>query len=382
VLFTLAAIPGVSAETRVNDTWVDPNGRFWVATDSGVFVSETPNWRQLSDEATVRFYGLDAAGRFWVGQEESAAYYPLHDAEPQWQTFGAEAGWQPDVRRGRFTPDFGYGETLVTDRLGRVWLVRNGQLYHFDPATSLWTNYLAADLGFVSAIGDDDNQSRFLTDVALDSFGNIWVSHCANQGLLFTGEGVRWYNGETWAGLGQFAEQCILDIEVDSDGRVWLAGWQTVLLFDPANLRWTNIDLPPWPNPLMVIDLTLDRHQNPWLAVIKATAGNWQGSGARYHWTEAGWQSDYAEYEAIYGVDSFSGPFGGWGSDVAFSAEGNAWVCDWGTILTFSPAHNGLFSQVTSFYPEGVCQVQIDGNGRVWLAQIGRGFNLWYYDPE
>jgi hypothetical protein len=67
---------------------------------------------------------------------------------------------------------------------------------------------------------------------------------------------------------------------------------------------------------------------------------------------------------------------------VAFTAEGNAWVCDWGTVYSFSLAHSGLFSQVTSFYPEGVCQVQVDGNGRVWLAQIGRGFDLWYYDPE
>jgi streptogramin lyase len=218
--------------------------------------------------------------------------------------------------------------------------------------------------------------------VALDSFGNLWVSHCANQGLAFTGEGARWYNGETWAGAPELAEPCILDIEVDSSGQVWLAGWRTLLHYDPADGSWTTVELPPWPNPLMVVDLTLDSHDNPWLAVIKATGGNWQGSGTRYHWTEAGWQPDYAEYEAIYGVESFSGPFGTWGSDVAFSADGDAWVCDWGTVLTFSPAHNGLFSQVTPFYPEGVCQVRVDGNGRVWLAQIGRGFNLWYYDPE
>jgi streptogramin lyase len=160
VLFEAAVIPGEPENTTVYDTWVDPDGRFWVATGSGVFISETPNWRQVDDEATFRFFGVDAAGRFWVGREDSAAYYSLDDAEPQWQAFGAEAGWQPDVRAARFAPDFGYSETLVTDRLGRVWLVRTGELYQFEPANGRWTSYKAADLGFTSAIGNDDMQSR------------------------------------------------------------------------------------------------------------------------------------------------------------------------------------------------------------------------------
>jgi hypothetical protein len=381
MLFTAAVIPGVPEDTMVYDTWVAPDGRFWVATASGVFVSETPNWQQVDDTVALRFFGVDAAGRLWLGREDSAAYYLLAEAEPQWHSFGAETGWQPGVQAVLIPPDLGYSEMLVTDRLGRVWLVRNGELYQFEPTNGRWTSYTGADLGFVSAIDDDDIRFLFLTDVALDSSGNLWVSHCANRGLLFTGEGARWYDGETWAGTPELAERCILDIEVDSSGRVWLAGVRTLLYYDPAGGSWTVVDLPPWPNPLMVVDLTLDSHDNPWLGVIKATGANW-GSGAIYRWTEVGWQSVYAEYEAIYGVESFSGPFGTWGSDVAFAADGDAWVCDWGTVYAFSPANNGLFSQVTPFYPEGVCQVQVDGYGRVWLAQIGRGFELWYYDPE
>lgn len=362
------------------DTWVDPAGRYWLATAGDLYIYETPNWLPMN-QTFVRIFGVDAESRIWGGNSFTAAYYPLNEAEPLWHEFGEEAQWEPGLV-GPISPlDFGHGETVVTDKIGRVWLIRNGDVHLFNPQYNTWA-VLQAEFSFESAIGDDDSQEQFVTDAAVDSFGNVWVSHCANQGLLFTGEGARWFDGETWSGSPELAEWCILDIEVDSIGRVWLAGWEVLLRYDPADGSWTSLDLPPWQNPLMVTDLTLDRQDNPWIGVIKGTGANWQGGSGRYHWVNGTWQSDFAEYEAIYGRELFSGPFAAISSDLAVAPNGDVWICDSGTIYRFSPSHYGLFSQVAPFDWEAVCQIEVDGYGRVWLAHIGAGLPIWYYDPE
>lgn len=132
----------------------------------------------------MRVQGIDTQGRVWVileGEEAIAAYDPAG----RWTTFGPEKGWAVPPPLDYLSP--GYGDGLVTDAAGRVWLATGrDDLRRFDPETLTWSSLTATDLG-LDPPEEEGYQSHFLTDVEMAEGQELWVGDCIGMGKTCRG---------------------------------------------------------------------------------------------------------------------------------------------------------------------------------------------------
>ena len=342
-------------EAEVNNLWIAPDGSLWAATAQGVFRNADGAWSQLMPEPARRVQGADAQGRVWVileGETAIAAYEP----SGTWTRYGPEQGWSPVPAFEYLSP--GYGDGLVTDAQGHVWLATGrDDLRRFDPASQTWTVYPAIQLGY-DPPAEEGYQGHFLADVARTADGQLWVADCMGMGESYLGQGIHRTAGAGWSAMPFTAEECIQDIEVDASGRIYAGGFDALLAYDPAADSWSRIPLPAWDRRQLVVDITLDGEGNPWLQFIRYGGGSAWGAVARYHLQAGTWVQD----------------FDGWLSDLAFGSDGTPWLCSEGSVYRL----DGGTPQVVGTIGGYDCRIAVDGGDRVWVAS---DTGLWRLDP-
>jgi hypothetical protein len=342
-------------EVEVNDLWVAPDGALWAATASGVFRHAGGAWSQLMAEPASRIQGADAQGLVWVilaGETAIAAYDPAGT----WSRYGPEQGWSPVPAAEYLSP--GYGDGLVTDEQGMVWLATGrDDLRRFNPVLQMWSVYPATQFGF-NPPAEEGYQGHFLTDVARAGDGALLVADCMGQGESYMGQGLHRVGGAGWSPEPPTAEDCVQDIEVDTAGRIYAGGFDALLTYDPAAASWSRIELPPWDRRQLVIDITLDGKGNPWVQFIRYGGASAWGSVARYHLQHGSWVQDHE----------------GWTSDLAFSSDGAPWLCSEGSVYRLDSGAPELAGTVGGYD----CRIAVDGGNRVWVAS---DTGLWKLDP-
>jgi hypothetical protein len=337
-------------EGGVQHIWVAPDGDLWLAADAGIFVRSGDRWTQIYAGLADRVLGANGVGRVWavVNDGWHAAVYT-----GTWTLYGPGQGW-----------DRSYGGPMVTDRRNWVWVATGADLRRFDPQTDTWTILSATDVGFAPLV-EPLEPGHMLTDVALDGAGNVWVGNCVQEGILISGEGVRWFDGERWSGSVDTAGECVYDIEVDGAGRVWVSGFDALIQYDPAVRAWSRFPLTSaWERPQFITSVDLDPAGNPWVTFIRfSPVGPW-GPTALYHLEGNIWVADYDPGEEASIV-------------VAFDPDGEAWMCANGVVYRLA---GGRWEEIGA---PGFCkQIAVDGAGRVWVTGgIGRASNLWLFSP-
>lgn len=335
--------------------WVAPDGRLWVAADTGVFVHDEGGWTWLLTGQAERVFGADGEGRIWVLlQVESAvaAYAPSGD----WHFYVSDQGWTHPPELGYLAR--GYGDGLVTDPQGRVWLATGrDDLRAFDPASQTWKSYKATDLGYEPP-EEPGYQGHFLADVALSGSQKVWVGDCIARGEGLTGQGIRWLEGNTWFPASATDGECVLDIEIDRASRMWVGAFDALLQYDPAVESWKRIPLPPWERRQLVTAIDLDADDNPWVEVMRYGGASPFGVVARFHLQDGAWVQDYE----------------GWFSSLAFGREGDAWLCSEGQIYHLENGQAVAAGRV----PGTECQIVVDGAGGVWVTGH---YGLWWLEP-
>lgn len=271
---------------EIGALWPAAGGAVWVLATDGLYAATSGGITRLSERVPVAVLGEDGTGRTWVlfdGGATVAAY-----AAGRWTFYGPEAGWEAAP-----AAVFGRGEAGVVDRQGRVWLaLGRAGLRRLDPAAGSWQTLRGADIGYGPPPAGEagffayDERLAF-TAVAVDNFGNVWVSACAvrvtEEGpfplLLGEGQGVRWFDGEGWAGPAESGGRCVQDIEVDGSGRVWLAGrendlWEgnVFVRYEPDPGQWVEEPVPESEadfaeNPRFAGDFWFDGGGRPWMRV-------------------------------------------------------------------------------------------------------------------
>ena len=356
--FRPASWPGEEAR----HLWIAPDGRLWLTTDTGIFIRAGDGWEQCYEGMADGVLGTDAAGRVWaiLDNEQAIAAY----GGTAWTIYGPDQGWTAPPPAEYYKP--GYGDTLVTDRLGRVWLATGGDdLRRFDPQTQIWTVMTATGVGFEPP-EDEGYQGHFLTDVALDNAGNVWVGDCIGQGELHLGQGVRWFDGERWNGSADTAHDCVYDIKVDDAGRVWIGGSGALIQYDPAIGAWSRTPSPSWERGGLVTSIALDAAGNPWVNFLRCGGASCYGN-VLYHLQAGEWIAAYAPKDLWY---SPVGP--------AFGPDGAAWLCAGGTVYRLAGG------QTDEMPINSDCrQIKVDGDGRIWVLQErpGRNPELWWLEP-
>ena len=342
-------------DVEINNLWIAPDGSLWAATAQGVFRNADGAWSQLMPEPARRVQGADTQGRVWVileGETAIAAYEP----SGTWTRYGPEQGWSP-VPAAQFLST-GYGDGLVTDAQGHVWLATGrDDLRCFDPASQTWTAFTATQIGF-DPPEEEGYQGHFVADVARTADGQLWVGDCMGMGESYLGQGIRRTPGQEWVGEPFTAEECVQDIEIDASGRIYAGGFDALLAYDPAADSWSRIPLPPWDRRQLVNDITLDRAGNPWVEIIRYGGASAWGTVARYHLEAESWIQD----------------FDGWISDLAFGSDGTPWLCSEGSVYRLDSGTPELAGTIGGFD----CRIAVDGQNRVWVAS---DTGLWRLDP-
>jgi sugar lactone lactonase YvrE len=340
---------------ELHHLWIDPDGQLWIASEAGVQVFEDNVWVVRSNEPAERIIGVDAEGKIWVimNGESDIGFY---DSSGSWEKYGKEHGWTTPDEVEYLSP--GYGDGLVTDPQGGIWLATGrDDVRRFDPDSQSWEVFQAADLGY-NPIPGEEYQGHFLTDVALSRSQKVWVGDCIGEGVDLKGQGIHWTDGESWFEAPDTSRECVQDIEIDADGKMWVGGFDNLLMYDPDGGFWTRLPLPPWDRRQLVADITLDQNGNPWIEVMKFGGAGPLGSIVRYHLQGDEWHKD----------------FEGWFSSLALGEGGVAWLCSEGTIYR---VENGKIEDAGKM--EGSeCELVVDGTSRIWVTNYK---DLWWLDP-
>jgi hypothetical protein len=340
---------------EVRDLWVAPDGSLWVAAEAGVFIHADRQWIQVLDGPVERLLGADSAGRIWA-LLDGGATVASYDETGSWRTYGPEQGWTALTPHQYLSP--GYGDGFVNDARGRIWWA-TGQddLRRFDPHSQTWSTFRATDLGFEPP-EDEDYQGHFLSDV--EQVGSqVWVGDCAGMGEVYSGQGVRWTNGEAWFDVPFTAGQCVLDIEAGDAGRIWVGGFDALIQYDSATESWSRFPLPDWERRQLVVEIDLDGEGNPWVEILRYGGASPFGEVGHFH---------------LQGGEWIKG-FEGWFSSLGFGADGAAWACSEGVLIQLQ---NGLAKEVDTV-PGSECQIAVDGTGHVWITDHDE---LWWLEPE
>ncbi len=363
----------------IDNLWAAPNGRIWALANTGIWeIDEENKATRLIDLIADEMVGADNNGNIWLLFDNGNSIAVYHPTTERWLSFGQEFGWQP-------VTETLFAKNIVADKDNNIWLAvgRDG-LRHFDTETGRWETLRAGDVGFSPApvekldYGTYDPSLAFM-GVGLDNFNNIWVAACPimiyTDGplayLLGESEGVRWFNGDMWETSSEAAEYCVLDIEVDENGSVWLAGqpndlWtgkNSFMRYDPHTGVWHFLPVPKdeqryHDRPAFVSNITLDEQDTPWLLVEIRGGGSWS-LPSLYKQNDDDWQLMADEVESS--------------SNVQFSTEA-VWHIAYDTAFM---NNKRILLPVTHIRPESFT---IDGNGRAWFLDTD-GTTVWQYTP-
>lgn len=339
----------------IRSLWIDPGGQLWIASEAGIFVRQDGDWEMLYQGPVEYLLGADTNGVVWIvldGETKIAAY----DLSQTWQVFGAEQGWTVPSEIEYLSP--GYGDGLITDPQGRVWLATGrDDVRVFDPELLTWKVLSATDLGFTPADGDG-YQGHYLADVELSRSQKVWVADCIGEGESLLGQGIHWTDGESWFETPDTSAECVQDIEIDASGKMWVGGFDALLMYDPDLGYWTRYPLPPWDRRQLVTEIALDDNGAPWVEVMQYGGAGPLGAVVRYHLVDDEWIKDYE----------------GWFSSLAFGKQGVAWLCSEGEIFRLESGQIEEIGDISGTQ----CEIIVDGNGRVWITNYS---DLWWFDP-
>ncbi len=343
-----------------------PDGDLWVIGVEEVTSYDGENWL-YHGEISGYPLGFDGLGRLWIVDEEGG-WISAYDGTT-WHTYGPEQGWLPAGWMFNVEMYASVSDGVVTDARGDTWLVtiNDVRILHDDH----WILLTPEDVGFEpSDFMLEYEYSYKLSDIAIDSSGDVWVTDCAWMGPGPAGEGARWYDGASWSGQSSpvVSSGCIKDVEIGEDGRIWTgvddeiwrytqgSGWELLphpVQFPIEGMRWG------W-----IIDLVLDGKDAFWVTMVPCGGASCDSGQSITFWvSEEEWLVT-GENNGENGLP-----------DIASGANDLTWGCFAHGLYQVS---GGMFIPVDETL-SSPCQIEADKTGRVWLSIDGEP-TLWFFD--
>ncbi|MBN1262360.1 MAG: hypothetical protein JXB35_16895 [Anaerolineae bacterium] len=335
-----------------------PDGALWVVGETSVGRFHAGVWTLYPVTADL-ILGFDALGRTWLAAEDGAsvamwdgATWTGYEAASGWRAAGSlrKLGWYANV------------SDVVTDARGQLWLATWQDVRIFDGVG--WRVLSPEEMGFTPSEEMLEYGFDFsLTEIALDSAGDVWVADCAWMGPGPMGQGARWFDGEVWKGQDSpvVATGCIEDIEVDVSGRVWAGvdgelwrytpgeGWEQFphpALAGDDGLRWG------W-----IVDIALGDPDTVWVTLSPCGGASCDSGRHLVYRVHAGAWAPVLDTEL---------------TDLVFTGSDAGWLC----------ALDGLYRVVGQSAEKaageeaGGCRIARGPDGRIWLT-VPRAPGFW-----
>jgi hypothetical protein len=353
---------GQLPDGKIESLWIDPQGSLWLSGSQGIYRRDDGGeWFAVYDLPAGPILGQDEIGRVWVLLDDGAKIAAWQ--EDTWTVYDESRGWQP-VEGGGYLSR-GFGDGLVMDEAGRLWLATGGDdVRRLDPANGLWSRLTARQIGF-DPPQEEGYQGHFLTDVALSDSGKVWVADCIGVGESLDGQGIRRHSGQDWLGTEFTQHDCIFDLEVGQRGVVWAGAVDALLRYSPVTGSWSRIGLPIWGRFQVVVDVTLDDEGRPWIALLRAGGASLDGGAAHFYLDGDDWVPviELAQWQPYSLVPA---------------GEGTAWIFLNGVLYYYSV--EGLQEVVA--LPAQYVDLAVDDEGRLWAARLGTAEGeVWWIDP-
>jgi len=337
--------------------WQADNGDLWTTSNMGIYRYQAGHWQKVLELNAGQILGADKAGRIWIVLENGSRIVAIKDLKVT--IYGSDQGWSPLLQRSPYLR--GFGDGLVTDDKGRVW-VATGQddLRRFDPVSNRWEKFNSNQIGLKPAV-ELKMETNLITDVLLAKDGTIWVSSCSTSMQSVAGQTVQAFNGQQWHPILETADQCVFDMESDSAGNIWVGGFDQLMFYNAANKSWKNTALPPFERRQLVFSVDIDAAQRPWVEVGLGGGASLWGATIRYHLEGTQWVEDYA-------------PKGFMLTDLAFSPEGDVWLCAEGAVEHYKEGKMQHLAQLDTYD----CTVAAGKQGLVFVAaRDGKDAGIW-----
>jgi hypothetical protein len=351
---------------EVTELRADPDGALWVFATYGYAVWRDGQWATQPSGRDQILIGVDDAERMWLFVEENGSKIISWDGGAEFTM--ADDGWLPVPDPSRLE-----GRGVLTDGAGWVWLVTEQGVCTFDGTR--WTVFAASDMDMPPP--DSDILTMFTLELVGES-SQIWVGECdwGGPGPL-GGGGARWFDGQTWRGADSpVASGCVVAIEEDSLGRVWVGLDADLWRYDPAADKWTRFG-PPQPTERYrvgyVTDIAIDPTGEPWPLFALCGGASCGGEQVRYRLHDGAWTQ--------IGDVSYDVP-----QTLVFDGAGTPWLLGGGMYRV--EANQPVEPPISLL---AVQAVTVDGVGRVWVAGWQAGITgvqpatdvaLWMFQPR
>lgn len=333
-----------------------PDGALWLITDQSIAKLVDETWSIFLTDFTGELMGIDDQ-RVWIVSADTSEISAWDGVS--WTDYGANTGWTPIPPTDGW---YGYVEWGQDDGLGRFWLATSQDVRLFDGKR--WTVFTPEDMG-MGAVNDEIPWATFVLKVSKGT-GDVWVGACYWGGPgPFGGQGVRWFDGQTWHGADSpVSSGCATVIEEDDLGNIWLGVDDTLWRYIPDSGNWTQFTPPEspveWTRFGFAHAIALDPSADPWPAMVLCGASCY-GKIALYHIHDGVWTHTGAALE-YYGVEP--------PHQFVTDAAGQLWLFWAGGIYQIP---GDMAESVIDLY---IKSVTVDAAGQVWLVawDAGRDF--------
>lgn len=316
VLLALLALPApVTALAAAGES-------IWIGTTTGVtrlnrIDGSTVTYTTADGLADNRVWtiAIDPAGHQWAGTYDAGA--SMFDGQA-WHTYTTADGLiDNDVKAILFTPD------------GRTWFGTGGGISVFDGQD--WHSY---------TYSGDGLSSSFISDLAVDTAGNVWAATVSEGLNRLDSQGWRTYT--TGDGL---VDNFVLDIAADPAGGIWAATSAGVSWFD--GLAWHSYTTADGlvNDTVFAVEITPDGHK--WFGTFDGVS---QFDGRQWTTHFTGWKV----------------------ADLAVGPDGRLWAAGSGRVSYFDGA--GWTEALSGrFAGQDIRAVAVDPGGQVWVGTFGDG---------
>ena len=340
------------------------DGSVWIIASQAVLRWDGQAWETVLSEGGTFLAAVDDGGRLWVLRQDTSQIDAWQDG--QWTTYSASSGW---VDALTYEPNW-WAPTpwsAYSGAAGALWLPMGRDVRLFDGKK--WTLYTLEDMGFPPPGSED---LEVIHRLAMRAGGaEVWVGECYYSGPgPMGGQGVRWYDGETWHGAdAPVGAKCVSAMQVDPAGDVWLGASGVVWRYQPASQEWTSYNLPEallsgynFPHPRQLI---VDGAGDVWVIMQLCGGASCDGPAHLFRIHDGQWSL------VIDSPDWFT-PF----KRLALDGTGQAWLF-WDGAFYRLGAESMQSSASIAAHGVGV-----GPDGRLWVVAESEGApTLWLLEP-
>jgi ligand-binding sensor domain-containing protein len=177
----------------------------------------------------------------------------------KWTRYASESGWTSfsvDPVDPMDSPNFSMAELD-----GQIWISTSVDVRVFDG--SRWRVIKLEETGLTPPFS-------LLTIQAFAGTKEVWIIGCEFTGPGSNRSEIYGYDGSQWEkrSVPEANSGCLLRVQEDRQGNVWLTAAETLWRFTPATEEWVKFTPPPPGSPNYMSALALNKAGEPWLTTM------------------------------------------------------------------------------------------------------------------